>query len=374
MEQNIAYRHIERALLDLDEVPLLGGETPTFPYSQVAADLEKRLGLAGLKIEVDAPQWRGEGEALLGVGEPTLPLRLICSPLDVPLGIAMADDDVKALVRAVLEAGNGSVATSDEPLCHSFYRFLAAETLHAASRYGFPPGLSLHLLEEEALMEGPALTIDIRIASEGVEARARLILPDTFVRVWRTHFTATHPSRLSPELQKELVISLHAESGRIHLTQEQWRGVEAGDFVTIDRYTPDEVTLTLEGQPLFRGIRSNEGIQIQTVEASMDNDDLEPFEEEEEEEEEEISLEEEEAEVEELLVSPSEIPVTLTIEVGRLKMTAEKLLSLQAGNMLELAQAADAPVDLTLSGKRVGRGELLKIGDVLGVRVLELGR
>ena len=115
-------------------------------------------------------------------------------------------------------------------------------------------------------------------------------------------------------------------------------------------------------------------------------DEPEEFEEQPEEEgalpEEELPLEEEapvEGEAvapfeEEPLVSPEAVPVTLKVELGSLEMSAEKLLSLSPGNLLELPSRPDSAVSLTVNGKRVGRGELMMMGDMLGVRVLELGK
>jgi flagellar motor switch protein FliN/FliY len=77
---------------------------------------------------------------------------------------------------------------------------------------------------------------------------------------------------------------------------------------------------------------------------------------------------------EEPIISPSEIPMILTIEVGRIQMTADYLFHLQQGNTLKLPSSLESGVWLCINGKRVGRGELVRIGDVVGVRVLELGR
>lgn len=67
------------------------------------------------------------------------------------------------------------------------------------------------------------------------------------------------------------------------------------------------------------------------------------------------------------------IPVTLVVEVGQVQMTMEKLLSLAPGNLLEINLHPENHVDLTINGKTVGKGELIKIGEAIGVRVLELG-
>ena len=71
-------------------------------------------------------------------------------------------------------------------------------------------------------------------------------------------------------------------------------------------------------------------------------------------------------------LSVDDIPLTVVIEVGRLQMSVKKLLELQPGNMLDLDIHPDAGVDMVINGKRIARGELLKIGDSLGIRISEL--
>ncbi len=67
-----------------------------------------------------------------------------------------------------------------------------------------------------------------------------------------------------------------------------------------------------------------------------------------------------------------DIPLPVVIEVGRIQLSIKKLLELQPGNMLDLDIHPDASVDMVVHGKRIARAELLKIGDSLGVRILEL--
>jgi flagellar motor switch protein FliN/FliY len=73
-------------------------------------------------------------------------------------------------------------------------------------------------------------------------------------------------------------------------------------------------------------------------------------------------------------MTPGEIPVTVVIEAGCVQMTMDQLLQLEPGNLLELNIRPESGVDLTINGKIVGKGELIKLGETLGVRVLKLGR
>lgn len=68
-----------------------------------------------------------------------------------------------------------------------------------------------------------------------------------------------------------------------------------------------------------------------------------------------------------------EIPVPLVVELGRIEITIEKLLQLQAGNLLELDVHPEDGVDLVMNGNCIGKGELYRIGDALGVRITEIG-
>lgn len=72
-------------------------------------------------------------------------------------------------------------------------------------------------------------------------------------------------------------------------------------------------------------------------------------------------------------LSPDEIPLSIIVEVGRVQISIQKLMELQPGNLLELDVHPENGVDLIVNGMRIGKGELLKIGDTLGVRILDMG-
>ena len=63
----------------------------------------------------------------------------------------------------------------------------------------------------------------------------------------------------------------------------------------------------------------------------------------------------------------------IKIEIGRLKMTLDKLLNIEPGNILKLNTNLENGVNLIVNDKMIGRGELVSIGDLIGVRILNLG-
>lgn len=67
-----------------------------------------------------------------------------------------------------------------------------------------------------------------------------------------------------------------------------------------------------------------------------------------------------------------DLPVELTAEVGRLRMTAKELVELSPGAVLPLGRPLAGPVELVVGGKIVAVGELVDIEGELGVRLVEL--
>lgn len=71
--------------------------------------------------------------------------------------------------------------------------------------------------------------------------------------------------------------------------------------------------------------------------------------------------------------TPGEIPLSVVVEVGRLRMSMQTLMDLKPGNLVELDVMPESGIDLVVNGSRVAKGELLQVGDNLGIRILELG-
>ena len=67
--------------------------------------------------------------------------------------------------------------------------------------------------------------------------------------------------------------------------------------------------------------------------------------------------------------SPLDVPVTLTVELGRVNLTLTQLADLKPGDVVELNRHSRAPIELTSNGRLVARGELILIDTDLGVRV-----
>lgn len=64
-----------------------------------------------------------------------------------------------------------------------------------------------------------------------------------------------------------------------------------------------------------------------------------------------------------------DIPVTLSMELGRTHISIRELLSLNPGSVIELERLASEPMQILVNGTLVAHGEAVKLGDRYGVRL-----
>jgi flagellar motor switch protein FliN/FliY len=67
-----------------------------------------------------------------------------------------------------------------------------------------------------------------------------------------------------------------------------------------------------------------------------------------------------------------DIPLEISVEIGRRSMTMGELIELTPGTVVELDHGADEFLDIMANGKLVARGEAVMVGDRYGVRVMEI--
>jgi flagellar motor switch protein FliN/FliY len=314
----------------------------------------------------------------------------------------------------------------DKEYQEGFFQFIALETLLAFNRTEYDKNLAPHILDTaEAPSEG-APCLNITIDCNGTPFVGRLILSEEFRHSWKDRYTQHKMDvTISSELAQKLQVIVHLEAGRTALTAKEWESVHPGDYIPLDAcsFEPGtdkgRVIITFHGQQLFRAKVKQGNIKIlefplyQEVDTTMGTDDEDDEDEMTDEYFDESELEDESGEFHEdddhldefetdehtleeehstapsptkpeavatpkqtaqaAVVSPESIQMTVVVEVGRLQMSIQKLMELQPGNLLELDVHPENGVDLVINGKCIGRGELLRIGETLGVRVLDKG-
>jgi flagellar motor switch protein FliN/FliY len=67
-----------------------------------------------------------------------------------------------------------------------------------------------------------------------------------------------------------------------------------------------------------------------------------------------------------------DIPVQLTVELGRTKITIRNLLQLAHGSVVELDAMAGEPMNVLVNGTLIAQGEVVVVNDKFGIRLTDI--
>ena len=169
---------------------------------------------------------------------------------------------------------------------------------------------------------------------------------------------------------EELPTALHVTLGRSCLALDQWQGARPGDVLVMDEVWARPAggdgsfsgTLRLHlpaGLPRWRAGLTADGILTVGEPVLSQKED-------------EVTDQADD----QLPTTPDElleeIPVELSVELGRIPLNAQQALELRPGQPLRLDRRPGDPVDIRLGSKLVARGELVEIEGELGVLLREI--
>lgn len=67
-----------------------------------------------------------------------------------------------------------------------------------------------------------------------------------------------------------------------------------------------------------------------------------------------------------------DIPLRVTVELGRTKMPVNELLNLTQGSVIELSKLAGEPMEVLVNDKLIARGEAVVVNEKFGVRLTDV--
>ncbi len=373
---------IENWTRPLESLVPMWGNTPAFPWSDTSSLLGELLKCL-VELSVGTGEWKEGAGLKAGLGENPTELSLELAPLKEPLFMLMPKSDVEKLTGCLMgETGPG---LSDPAISAAFFQFALLEVLSKIADLrplgDLSPQLGDHVFDAQ---KGYAL--DVAIKKEGQTLWARVICPEDFHKAFQTHFAREKIDLMNHPMKDKVNIALTFEAGETTLSAAKWKSVGLGDFVILDRcsYNPNaekgSLIVSCGGGPLFQARAKDGEVKIldyaYTFEDKMKSDDQteETFED---------PMHDEEMNDDEApppthtdhqdLISADNVPMQITVEVGRVHMPLSKVLGLKPGNVLDLSMRPEEGVTLTVGGKAVAKGELLAVGDVLGVKITDIG-
>lgn len=67
-----------------------------------------------------------------------------------------------------------------------------------------------------------------------------------------------------------------------------------------------------------------------------------------------------------------DIPVQLSVEIGRTRTSIKSILQLAQGSVVELDAVAGAPMDVLINGYLIAQGEVVVVNDRFGIRLTDI--
>ena len=325
----------------------------------------------------------------------------------------------------------------DESIVKGVYTYFMTEAIDSIMALNIYKDLSLKI-SDGAITSISAFAIDITISVKGAHLLGRIIIPNDFYKAFQSHFTFIPPTLDNLENIIDVSIPLSIHTGSVSLTEKELKELEEGDFLLLHNsfYSPSKkkgsFQMRVGRSPLFQVKKQKDGIKILDYlyfynEENMDEneenppigdkfeddftdfdedlDDVDEFDETsddldkaDEELDEQIQNEakaaaeplpeeappppidekDTELEVDESFVAPektnlSEIPLTIQMEIARFTISLEELKKMSPGFKLPV-NINPAQVNLMISGKSIGTGEIIEIGDAIGVKITSLNK
>lgn len=270
-------------------------------------------------------------DVLLLLGGSAVRLRLSAAALEqvlVPLALQFDVNLLPALPRSMLlELAVLDLIESLEPLLGHPLQLLETTEDHRA--------YAVQLALELTFGNQPAMSAQLDL-SEGAAALVAQLLEQH--------------GQLEPDPLPALRQTLAVVAGRQWLTLGELRSLQPGDVLMLEQ--GHGLLLELEGRLQARCERQGESLRVQEelkapplhMENTMTDVDA--------------------------AAALDDLPLKLVCQVGSLELTLAQLRELGAGSLLQLNTPGVDSVGLMVNGRRVGQGQLVKIGDGLGVRLL----
>lgn len=214
-----------------------------------------------------------------------------------------------------------------------------------------------------ALGDGWLAVAQARVTTPVGDGWARLILPDA-LRLGTAPLHDLERVRARADRLADAQVSLRLEVGRTAVAAADLAGIATGDVILFERFGVRDarggpVTLRL-GRGGFAARLDGDTLivlapyRLNPGAPSMESD---------------PSQKPEAASADQLL---RELPVEVVCELGRVTMSGRELIELRPGAIVPAGRPLAGPVDLTVGGRVVARGELVDVEGEIGVRITQL--
>lgn len=228
---------------------------------------------------------------------------------------------------------------------------LSGHTLHVVDgpRADQPTTYPLSMMWQVHIAEHSPWAVPLHLSAEAARLVARLL----------EQYISAEAHALTP-----LHLPLTVDGGEAQLNIAELRSLRPGDVVMLDDWPQAQVRLVLDGRLQARAERNGATVTLleQPIAVTLTKEHRMT--------ESVVSASQSQAPGSELDATLDQLPLKLVCQVGSVELSLAQLRELGEGSLVQLSPQLDDRVDLMVNGRRLGQGQLVKIGDGLGVRLL----
>lgn len=394
-------RKISPQLFALDRKPLLPKEY-LFPTEAIAQILGKQLSIE-VQVAFDDKNWQQTQDLTKEITAKKLRI-LGCTlfGLNSSCFLLLPQDLHASLMASLLHISLQQSQEQDESFLKAFETFFLAHVVSAGKQATQEQEGNPRLIEQNTLAECEGhFVYRYRITIGTATFPLIVALPPQFIDDLSKLSSKT---QITPEILANIpVLPISIEAARSYCSLATLKSLRTGDLFLVDHpfFIPGSerarVILTYRGVPLFRAKVKNGVLKLLemsynqqafrsltpiTTRVSPMNDNTPQNPLPDEEDFEEISNQTESSSHEETVntaphaqpLAIHDLPLLVCIQLKELSMTIEQLSSLQPGNLLDLdIHPEQSTVQLIVEGHAIAEGDLIAIGDKMGVRIRSIG-
>ncbi|WP_213358164.1 type III secretion system cytoplasmic ring protein SctQ [Chlamydiifrater phoenicopteri] len=352
---------------------------PIFPVEECCRLLKEKFGKNSCSLSFELRGKMDPKQALAEFGVHCLVQPMVLQPVTPGnFFLVSSEEDLKEWIISVFSDSTLASYFYEKDKLLGFHYYFVAEMSHLLQTLQWIPSMSIKVAGDaefsSSAVKENCQVVDISCVLDGKVFRFRLLFPEETLGGCETFFAGLNTAFDPEKIDKTLPLTMAVEIGHSSLTKEEWQAIVPGSFVMLDGCMFDPETgecgalVSIQKRKFFSGrfldATSTEfkitGYSAITPEEEDNHMEDQP---------ENAPAQENVGEGKDAL---SKLPINLVVEVARYSLTVEDFMKLTPGSTLNLGVSPNQGVDLVVQGAKVGRGEIIALGDVLGVRILDI--
>lgn len=340
---------------------------PQFPEELCRHKIKEKFRLEDVQISINFRGSITAAKATKEFGAHLLIQPMVVQPWEVETVLFLtSEEDLQELMVAVFDDASLASYFYEKDKLLGFHYYFVAEACKLFEELQWVPSLSAKVADNAIFtaqnLQGSYQVVDVALRLDGKHVRFRLLLPEETFQSCQKFFASLHEESDLYNIDQTQQISLSVEVGYSQLTQEEWHQVVPGSFIMLDSCLYDPETeesgalLTVQKHQFFGGrflSPSSREFKITSYPNLAHEDPPLP-------------------ENQQAPAAPLPGYSRLVVEVARYVLAVDEFIKLSLGSVLSLRAHPAHGIDIILDGAKVGRGEIIALGDVLGIRVLEV--